>query len=114
MDLNASALAAALPNDLQHCVPALVIGLVPAEFLAAALGLGTVKSVHARLTRNPASLPPVTRIPGNRRIFFRLEDVDRWISSGNFDKSQLCEVDADVEAPRRGRGRPRKIGGTAK
>ena len=106
----------ALPDELRHCVPALVLGLVPVEFLAAALGLGTIKSVHARLTRDPSTLPAVTRLPGNRRIYFRFSDVQEWISAGRKERKagQLQDDQSTPEVVRRGRGRPRKTGGTAK
>ena len=99
-----------LPDELKHCGAALVLGLVHSELLAAALGLG-VTSLHARLARDPDSLPPVTRIKGNRRIFFRIEDVQAWIASGTPAPApeQQKNLVMPAEAPRRGRGRPRKL-----
>lgn len=38
-------------------------------------------ALKTRLHRNPLSLPPVVKIPGDRRYFFDSNEVDRWIQS---------------------------------
>ena len=111
MEINLNA-GHTLPDELKHCSAALALGLVHAELLAAALGLG-IKSLHARLARDPNSLPVVTRIKGNRRIFFKYSDVQNWIAGVPVVNQEIND-EVTVEAPRRARGRPRKIGGTAK
>lgn len=56
-------------------------------------------ALKTRHYRNPLSIPPVVRIPGDRRYFFNANQVERWIES--------FAVAATVK---RGPGRPRKGG----
>lgn len=56
-------------------------------------------ALKTRHYRNPQSIPPVVRIPGDRRYFFNAIEVDRWIESF-----------ALPPATKRGPGRPRKGG----
>lgn len=54
-------------------------------------------ALKTRYFRNPRSIPPVVRIPGDRRYFFNANEVERWIQS-----FALPPVE------KRGPGRPRK------
>jgi hypothetical protein len=47
--------------------------------LAAALHK-TVASIQSDASRNPAALPPICRLPGNRRLLWRVKDVEKWIA----------------------------------
>ncbi|OYW40159.1 MAG: hypothetical protein B7Z35_02050 [Hydrogenophilales bacterium 12-61-10] len=40
----------------------------------------SVASIRSDATRNPASLPPICRLPGTKRLLWRIEDVERWIA----------------------------------
>jgi hypothetical protein len=66
-------------------------------------------SVRSDASRNPSALPPICRLPGNRRLLWRLEDVAAWLEKcvdrsphGVSPASEMAPVE-----PRR-RGRPRK------
>lgn len=41
----------------------------------------SVASVYSDLHRNPASLPPIIRLPGSRRVLFDRSAVEAWIAS---------------------------------
>lgn len=56
-------------------------------------------ALKTRHYRNPNSIPPIVRIPGDRRYFFNANEVERWIQSF-----------ALTPATKRGPGRPRKGG----
>lgn len=60
-------------------------------------------ALKTRHCRNPDSIPPVVRIPGDRRFFFCAEEVERWMTSF---------IQTAAHPPKkRGPGRPRKSGG---
>lgn len=65
-------------------------------------------SIRSDASRNPSALPPICRLPGNKRLLWRVQDVLTWIAS--FVESQphstLMPV-VDICAPKK-RGRPRK------
>ena len=54
--------------------------LITVEELAFALKK-TVKSIRSDATRNPKCLPPRCRLPGNKRLLWRREDVKEWIDN---------------------------------
>jgi hypothetical protein len=67
-------------------------------------------SVRSDASRNPSALPPICRLPGNKRLLWRLEDVQAWLEK-YVDRSPgvspyPVEV-VDLTAARK-RGRPRK------
>lgn len=64
----------------------------------------SVASVRSDATRNPRSLPPICRLPGTKRLLWRIEDVEHWLAqhvalpAGNQGPSALIS-----QRPRRGR-----------
>ncbi|PUV69517.1 hypothetical protein DDK19_04155 [Pseudomonas aeruginosa] len=40
----------------------------------------SVTSIRSDVSRNPQSLPPICRLPGTRRLLWRVEDVERWLA----------------------------------
>jgi predicted DNA-binding transcriptional regulator AlpA len=75
----------------------------------AALLRKTVPSIRSDVSRNPLALPPRCRLPGSRRLLWRVEDVNAWLA-GCVDHSphviQPVSLLASNEPKRR--GRPRK------
>ena len=64
-------------------------------------------SIRSDASRKPESLPPICRLPGNKRLLFRLEDVRSWLASHVCHEPHLIPI-AALPAPK-GRGRPRKV-----
>ncbi len=64
-------------------------------------------SVRSDASRNPDALPPICRLPGNKRLLFRLEDVRAWLAK-HVDGGQRAVLPPPVLV-RKGRGRPRKV-----
>ena len=65
----------------------------------------SIASIRSDATRNPASLPPICRLPGTKRLLWRIEDVEAWIAShieGGTIPS-LASPAPDTFAARRGR-----------
>ncbi len=63
-------------------------------------------SIRSDATRNPTSLPPICRLPGTKRLLWRIEDVERWIA-----QHIQCESATDPILENWGnakRGRPTK------
>jgi len=58
-------------------------------------------ALRTRHWRDQYSLPPVIKIPGDRRVFFNEADVAAWMRDPNAFKPK----------EKRGPGRPRKIQG---
>lgn len=56
-----------------------MLNLLDTNQLAQTLHI-SAKSLRNRLSLNPASLPPVVRLPGLRKVLFRHEDVDAYIN----------------------------------
>lgn len=66
----------------------------------------SVASVRSDATRNPQSLPPLCRLPGTKRLLWRVEDVEAWLGA-----HVTSSVDATLSAeisPMPRRGRPTK------
>ena len=40
----------------------------------------SVASIRSDATRNPQALPPICRLPGTKRLLWRLEDVEAWLA----------------------------------
>ena len=66
----------------------------------------SVSSIRSDATRNPRALPPICRLPGTKRLLWRVTDVEKWLAA-----HVASQVDAPV-APTTGstvrRGRPTK------
>lgn len=69
-------------------------------------------SIRSDASRKPQALPPICRLPGNKRLLWRSEDVMAWIAQ--FVQRDPITYPAEnpllVKLPR-GRGRPRKTEG---
>lgn len=67
----------------------------------------SVTSIRSDATRNPQSLPPICRLPGTKRLLWRLEDVERWLATyvnPQYDSPRVESQAVDSkEQPRRGR-----------
>lgn len=72
----------------------------------------SVASIRSDATRNPQALPPICRLPGTKRLLWRVEDVERWLSA-HVASEAVCSSDAPPILPRR-RGRPTKAEQLAK
>lgn len=59
----------------------------------------TPNALRCRYNRNPFFLPPVHRIPGDRRFWFDEDEVEAWIA----------DPSAFLPKEPRGPGRPRKV-----
>lgn len=65
-------------------------------------------SIRSDASRNRSALPPICRLPGTKRLLFRVEDVDAWIA-GYVDRAREGRPpEAFLEPVKRSRGRPRK------
>lgn len=72
----------------------------------------SVASVRSDATRNPLSLPPICRLPGTKRLLWRVEDVERWLAE-HVDGAAANPMPI-VGLERRRRGRPTKAEQVAK
>ena len=68
----------------------------------------SVASIRSDATRNPASLPPICRLPGTKRLLWRIEDVEGWIAQHVHGKSAALSVQSARDDARPKRGRPTK------
>lgn len=68
----------------------------------------SVPSIRSDATRNPRSLPPLCRLPGNKRLLWRAEDVERWVSMHVTGTSVSTAKSLVVNASPTKRGRPTK------
>lgn len=66
-------------------------------------------SVRSDASRNPAVLPPICRIPGTKRLLWRVADVEAWLASFVSAPMSLPPTAMDVSPAKRRRGRPRKV-----
>ena len=82
--------------------------LITVEELAFALKK-TVKSIRSDATRNPKCLPPRCRLPGNKRLLWRREDVKDWIDNSVELRGENCDIAKDVNSLQKKRGRPPKM-----
>lgn len=67
-------------------------------------------SIRSDASRNPRSLPPICRLPGSKRLLWRLIDVRNWIEACVAPLPGTPVFAADPTPPQfpRKRGRPRK------
>jgi len=63
-------------------------------------------SIRSDATRNPASLPPICRLPGTKRLLWRTEDVERWIAQ-HIHGASVAPLNFENKLKPK-RGRPRK------
>jgi len=66
-------------------------------------------SIRSDASRNPSALPPICRLPGNKRLLWRMEDVAAWLAAC-VDRSAPVTRSVfilELNQPKR-RGRPRK------
>lgn len=66
----------------------------------------SVASIRSDATRNPQSLPPICRLPGTKRLLWRVADVEQWLAKHVASDSVIPPVAAS-ESPKR--GRPTKV-----
>lgn len=66
-------------------------------------------SIRSDASRNPGALPPICRLPGNKRLLWRREDVLAWIAKHVQGPAgqQLGGLFEKTPQTKR-RGRPRK------
>lgn len=66
-------------------------------------------SIRSDASRKPQVLPPICRLPGNKRLLWRTEDVVAWVEKfvQRDPISYPAEVHSSINLPK-GRGRPRK------
>jgi hypothetical protein len=66
-------------------------------------------SIRSDASRKPEVLPPICRLPGNKRLLWRSEDVFAWVAKFvQRDPLFIAEEKAVITTQPRGRGRPRK------
>lgn len=70
------------------------------EDLAAALKT-TQMGIYCRHSRNPYSIPPVIRIPGDKRMWFDMDALEEWL------EDPMAFMPPELR-PKRDRGRPSK------
>lgn len=75
----------------------------------------SVASIRSDATRNPQSLPPICRLPGTKRLLWRIEDVEQWLSQYVADSAYtLTSANQTQHPPTPKRGRPTKAEQVAK
>ena len=62
----------------------------------------SVSSIRSDVTRNPRALPPICRLPGTKRLLWRVQDVEAWLAEHVVD-SELTKPVAGREYARPGR-----------
>lgn len=67
----------------------------------------SVASIRSDATRNPQSLPPICRLPGTKRLLWRMEDVDQWLAQHVALATGSQQPSIPDTQPQR-RGRPTK------
>ncbi|SIN84911.1 hypothetical protein SAMN05444168_0853 [Paraburkholderia phenazinium] len=65
-------------------------------------------SIRSDATRNPRSLPPICRLPGTKRLLWRVEDVEQWLAEHVQGLAATLNT-AATDQPRMRRGRPTKV-----
>lgn len=72
----------------------------------------SVASIRSDATRNPKSLPPLCRLPGTKRLLWRVEDVEIWLATHVASRAEEDIPQQLMTAPQR--GRPTKVQQLAK
>lgn len=67
----------------------------------------SVTTIRSDVSRNPQCLPPICRLPGTKRLLWRLEDVERWLAGYVMDHFPLG-IEGKGGAFAAVRGRPTK------
>lgn len=67
----------------------------------------SVTSIRSDVSRNPLSLPPICRLPGTKRLLWRREDVELWLSA-HVDHTPPNSLIHAQQEPGARRGRPTK------
>lgn len=70
----------------------------------------TPSSIRSDASRNPSALPPICRLPGNKRLLWRSEDVFAWLASYVQHQPNSIFYAAEIQpaSMTKKRGRPRK------
>lgn len=68
----------------------------------------SVTSIRSDVTRNPASLPPICRLPGTKRLLWRIEDVEGWLALHVRGEAASIVVSPATDNSKPKRGRPTK------
>lgn len=63
----------------------------------------SVASIRSDVTRNPMSLPPICRLPGTKRLLWRVEDVERWLAEHVSAPDELEALSGELVEAKRGR-----------
>lgn len=63
----------------------------------------TVASIRSDVSRNPMSLPPICRLPGTKRLLWRVEDVERWLAYHVSDPDGFEAQSLELVEVKRGR-----------
>lgn len=71
----------------------------------------SVASIRSDVTRNPHALPPICRLPGTKRLLWRVEDVEAWLEAHVVD-SEFATLGREHDRARP--GRPTKAAQVAK
>lgn len=75
----------------------------------------SVASIRSDSTRNPQSLPPICRLPGTKRLLWRIEDVEQWLAQHVAEEQGTPVPNACLqETVKPRRGRPTKAEQVAK
>jgi hypothetical protein len=64
-------------------------------------------SIRSDASRNPSVLPPICRLPGNKRLLWRMQDVLAWLEK--YVQGGALPAPQVVEEVKGKRGRPRKV-----
>lgn len=84
------------------------IGLLAVEDLALVVHKSPA-SIRSDASRNPDALPPICRLPGNKRLLWRREDVLAWVAQFvHHNPASDSGASAFVLDIPKKRGRPRK------
>lgn len=62
-------------------------------------------SIRSDVSRNPEALPPICRLPGNKRLLWRWADIDAWVSQ-HVRHDHVINLTHSISTKKR--GRPRK------
>ena len=73
----------------------------------------SVASIRSDATRNPHSLPPICRLPGTKRLLWRMEDLEQWLARHVAPTASSRELLSSDSQPKK-RGRPTKAEQVAK
>lgn len=68
----------------------------------------SVASIRSDATRNQKSLPPICRLPGTKRLLWRIEDVEGWLALHVRDEAAPLSAPPATDNAKLRRGRPTK------